>query len=218
MVIAVMSPRWPLAVARQRGACDELGDRCAGQQHEQPDADQLEPAAQTSCLRQQPQHHETQAEVVRLGECVQSRQRIGETEQPDGAREKEEGARRDGGDRHDVERKAHPPSFGSRLSPRMALPFLTKAMEAKVASSATVSATSTAARHAGHRAEQQQCRDPARSDQLRRHHAVGLSRAAQDADQPQRQHRQDDAEGGGQELSHGRAPAPAPLPPRPVAT
>ena len=85
----------PAVRSLARGARDELGDRRAGQQHEQPDADQLEPAAQASCQRQQAEHHETEAEVVRLGERVQSRQRIGEAQQPDGAGEEEERARRD---------------------------------------------------------------------------------------------------------------------------
>src|SRR5262249_1079492 len=77
---------------------------------------------------------------------VQARQRIGKTEQTDSAGQKEERARGDGGDRHDVEHDAHHPSVSSEPSAsRAEAPFLTKAIEAKVASSASVSATSTAA-------------------------------------------------------------------------
>src|SRR5262249_2204424 len=116
------------------------------QQNEQPDAEQLEPAAQASRLREQPEHHQTQAEVVRLGERVQARQRIRETEQADGACEVEERPRRDGGDRHDVERDAHSTSADSGPSaPGRGSHFLTNAIEAKVASSARVNATSVAA-------------------------------------------------------------------------
>src|SRR5262249_17825293 len=84
--------------------------------------------------------------VVGLGERVQSRQRIGETEQADGAGKKEKRSRRDGGDRHDVECQAHSPSVDSEASATMrAVPFLTNAIEAKVASSARLKATSAAA-------------------------------------------------------------------------
>src|SRR5262249_24436847 len=113
---------------------------------EQPDAAELESVAQASRLRQQPEHHETQAEIVRLGERVQSRQRIGEAEQADGSREEKERARRDGHDCHDVERDSHARSVD--LAPsgwRGGLPFLAKAMEAKVARSASVKAPSTVA-------------------------------------------------------------------------
>src|SRR5262249_25502364 len=64
--------------ARQRGARNELGDRRPRRQHEQPDADQLEAAAQAPGLRQEPEHHQTEADVVRFSERVQSGQRIGE--------------------------------------------------------------------------------------------------------------------------------------------
>ena len=121
MVMAVHRGR---SRSRARGARNELGDRRAGQQHEKPDADQLEPVAQASCLRQQPEHHETQPEIVRLGERVQSRQRIGKAKQADGAGEKEERAGRDGDDRHDVEREAHPPSVDSGASRPQARRFL----------------------------------------------------------------------------------------------
>ena len=163
------------SLRRQHGARDELGHRRPGQQHEQPDADQLERAAQAPRLRQQPEHHEAEAEVVRLGERVQSRQRIGETQQSDGARR---------------ERRTRPPTrrrssrcraqISSALrrarsspSPR-GRPFLTNAMEAKVASSASGQRDVDCCGHAGHRAEQQQRRDAAGPDQLRRHHAVGV--------------------------------------------
>src|SRR5262245_55670697 len=77
---------------------------------------------------------------------MQSRQRIGEAEQTDGAGEKEERACRDGGDRQSVERQAHLTSIDSGASAsRRAAPFLTNAIEAKVARSASVKATSTAA-------------------------------------------------------------------------
>src|SRR5499426_1300942 len=77
---------------------------------------------------------------------MQSRQRIGEAEQADGAGEKEECAQRDGGDRQDVEREAHSPSVDTEPSAsRRAVPFLTNAMEAKVARRASVNATSIAA-------------------------------------------------------------------------
>src|SRR5262249_1353394 len=87
-----------------------------------------------------------EAEVVRLGERMQARERIRETKQADGAGKKEESARRDGGDRHDVERDAHSPSADPGPSgPRPGLHFLTNAIEAKVARSASVNATSAAA-------------------------------------------------------------------------
>src|SRR5262249_26804627 len=79
-------------------------------------------------------------------ERVQSRQRSGKPKQADGAGEEEEGASRDGGDGPDVEREAHPPSVVRGPSEsRRELPFFTKAMEANVASSARVNATSTVA-------------------------------------------------------------------------
>src|SRR5262249_48307331 len=92
------------------------------------------------------EHHETEAEIVRLGERMQSRQRIGEAQQADSARKEEERASRDGDDRDDIEHDSHPPSPEAAPSvPRPESPFLTNAMEANVARSANVKATSTAA-------------------------------------------------------------------------
>jgi hypothetical protein len=90
-----------------RGARNELGNRGPRKQHEQPDADELESSAETACPRQQPQDYETQPEIVRFGERVQTRQSIREAEQTHGTREKEECARRDSGDRDDIECEAH---------------------------------------------------------------------------------------------------------------
>jgi hypothetical protein len=81
------------------GARNELGDRRSRGQLEQPDADQLEPAAYGPGLGQKPEHHQAEANVVRFSEDVQSGQRIGEAQQADGACEKEERARRDGASR-----------------------------------------------------------------------------------------------------------------------
>ena len=163
----------------------------------------LSAAAQASCLRQQSEHHEAQAEIVRLGERVQSRQRIGEAKQADGAGEKKERARRDGDNRHDVERQAHPPSVDSAPSAsRRGGSLLDERNGGEGGEERERQRDVDRRGHAGHRAEQQQRRDAAGSDQLRRHHAVGVARTAQDADQPQRQHRQDEAEGSRQELSH----------------
>ena len=98
------------AVRRARAARDELGDGRAREQHEQPDADQLEAVTQACRLRQQAEHHQPEAEIVGLGQRVQPRERIGEAQQADGAGEEEEGAGRDGDDGQDVERDAHAPS------------------------------------------------------------------------------------------------------------
>ncbi len=62
------------------------------------------------------------------------------------------------------------------------------------------------AAHAGRRRHQQERRDAARAEQLRRHRAVDIARSAQDAQQAHRYGQQDEACGGEQELSHGRSP------------
>src|SRR5579864_8819946 len=76
---------------------------------------------------------------------MQSRQGIGEAKQTDRAREKKERARRHCDNRDDVECETHPSALdlASSASSRER-PFLTNAMEAKVARRARVNATSTA--------------------------------------------------------------------------
>src|SRR4029077_11919194 len=106
----------------------------------------LQTFAHGPCQRQQPQHHETQTEVVSLGQRVQSRQHVGKAKQADRACEKEESAGRDGGNRHDVKRETH--ALSSEPGPSVSkrdIAFLTNAMEANVARSARVNATSIAA-------------------------------------------------------------------------
>ena len=81
-------------------------DGRAGQQHEQPDRDQLERvrSAPATC-GSRPEHDQAEAEIVRLGQRVQAGQRVGEAQQPDRAGEEEEDAGRDRDDREDVERE-----------------------------------------------------------------------------------------------------------------
>ena len=63
----------------------------------------LRPSRRLPACGNSPSTTRPSAEIVGLGERMQSRQRIGKAKQPDGAGEKEESAGRDGGDRHDVE-------------------------------------------------------------------------------------------------------------------
>src|SRR5580704_15316799 len=133
--------------ALSRGARDQLRDRRACEQHEQPDADQLQPVAQAPCLREQSEYDETEAEIVRFGERVQTRQCVGKAKQANGAGQKKERTRRYCRNRHHVACEAHLFSSvdrGPSVS-RMESPFLTNAMDANVARSAKVNATSTAA-------------------------------------------------------------------------
>src|SRR5262249_56894894 len=85
------------------------------------------------------------ADSVRLGQRVQTRQRVGEAQQSDAAGEEKENARRDGHNGDDVEKKTHPLPFSLSASDIGRVALLTKATEAKAASSARLSATSTAA-------------------------------------------------------------------------
>src|SRR5262249_25429567 len=118
----------------------------AAQQDQQPDADQLERTGRTGCPRQEAEHHQAEAEVVRLGERVQPGHGVREAQQADRAREKEERADGHGHDGEKADRGGHAPRAPlSGASGERGLPFLTKAMAANVASSASVSATSAVA-------------------------------------------------------------------------
>ena len=164
------------------------------------------PSSPSACGNK-PEHHEAEAEIVGLGQRVQARQRIGKAQQADRAGEKEEGAGRDRDDRQDVERDAHPPSVvsGASRSQREA-PSSRRRSRRKRRAAPERSATSNRG-HPGHRCPQQQCRNAAGADQLRRHHAVGVRRPAQDSDQAQCHHRQHEAGSRDHELSH-RLPSP----------
>src|SRR5262245_41006348 len=76
---------------------------------------------------------------------MQPGERIRKAQQPEGAGEEEERTGGDGGDRQDVEREVHPSPVVSGASIERDVPFLTKAIEANVASSASVNATSARA-------------------------------------------------------------------------
>ena len=64
-----------------RDARDQLRDCRAGQQDEQPDADELDSGQNAIGHQQQSKHHQTQADVIRLGKRVQARQRVGKAQQ-----------------------------------------------------------------------------------------------------------------------------------------
>src|SRR5215475_4642283 len=94
-------------------AGDQLRDRRPGEQHEEPDRNELESITKASRLRQQPQHDEPQAEIVRLRQRMQSRERVGKPEQADRAGKKEQRAGGNRDNRHDIERETHRPSIES---------------------------------------------------------------------------------------------------------
>src|SRR5262249_11089356 len=128
-----------------RHARNHLRDYRAGEQDEQPDDEELEPGEQATRARQEAKHHQSEPDIVRLGQRVQTRQRVGEAQQSDAAGEEKENARRDGHNGEDVEKKAHPLPFSLSASDIGRVALLTKATEAKAASSARLSATPTAA-------------------------------------------------------------------------
>ena len=109
--------------------------------------DQLETGADTVHLRQQAEHHETEAEIVGLGQRVQARERIRKAQQPDGAGEKEERTRdnRDHRPQCRVRGSSSRPRCGDRSPSVCASCAFTKAKEANAASSASVNATSIVA-------------------------------------------------------------------------
>ena len=146
-------------------------------------------------LREQPEHDEAEAEIVGLGQRVQARERVGKAQKADRAGQEKERA----GSNRDVASSssviAHP---WFRVGER---PVLTNAMDAKVASSASINATSTAAgtlsrRRAAARRQCRQSRSVAPPSSGR--HLSGHARCM-----PGRpQHRQDQADCGSEEFSH----------------
>jgi hypothetical protein len=54
--------------------------------------------------------------------------------------------------------------------------------------------------------DEKQCADSPGADELRRHQAIGVARATQDAHEPDRHGEEDDARGREKELSHRRTP------------
>ena len=67
--------------------------------------DELQRPEQPADLRQQPEHDEAEAEVVRLGQRVQAGERVGKAQQPDRAGHEEEDSGRDREDGEEVERR-----------------------------------------------------------------------------------------------------------------
>ena len=92
-----------VVLTASRDARNQLPGIGAGQQHEQPDRDQLEPVQHAVDLRQQAEHDQSEAQVVGLGERMQARQRVGKAQQADRAREEKEQARADGNIREHVD-------------------------------------------------------------------------------------------------------------------
>jgi len=68
---------------RPSGVGNQLGNAGSGHQGEEPDTNQLQRGKQPFRLKQQAEHHQAEAEVVCLGQCVQSAKCIREPEQPD---------------------------------------------------------------------------------------------------------------------------------------
>jgi hypothetical protein len=136
---------------------------------------------------------------------MQTGQRVGKPQQPHCASEKEKGACADHDDAENVENDTHPRSarWGSSASGGAA-PF-TKSTEAKAARSASPSATSSTPRTPVAEATQERG-DSAGAKELRRHHAIGVRRSSEDADETNRHREQNEARGCKQKVSHGRAP------------
>src|SRR6476659_9705792 len=76
---------------------------------------------------------------------MQACQRVGEAQQSDGPRHEEEGPGGDRGDGKGVKCDIHLQSVASAFEDAASADFLTKATEAKLASSASIKATSTIA-------------------------------------------------------------------------
>ena len=190
-------------------AGDKLRDDRAGELNEQPDADELEAAERPFDQRQQTEHDQSEAEIVRLRQRVQPRQRIRESATvlpclP--------------------EKTTAPPQTATtvkissaRLIRGPALPafcfqgrraLTTKATAANAARSASINATSTIAGVRRRHGKKQQHGDAAAAEQLRRHHAVGFGGTAENANQSQRNHHQHENGGADQKFIHCRAELP----------
>src|SRR5215467_1795242 len=129
----------PLA---QHGAGNELGGDRSRHLRKEPDRDELQCVPKACCLRQQSQHDEAKAQVVRLGERVHACEGVRKAQQSHCACHEEEAACRNADNGEKIKRACHLSSF--RCSEALAKPAAprTKATDRKAASSARINATS----------------------------------------------------------------------------
>ncbi len=153
---------------------------------------------------QEAKHDEAEPEIIRLGQRVQTTERIGKAQQADGARKEEEDAGADRGDAEEVNDETDRRSATSGASAGATL--LTKAAEAKAASSASPRATSSTPCAPVATAIRRSEADFPGADELRRHQAIGVAWAAQDAHEPDSDGEEDRARSREKELSHRRTP------------
>src|SRR5215469_15084951 len=83
-----------LRTAGPGGTRNQLGDGCSSQQGEEPDGDELQRRKRPFHLKQQSEHNQTKAEVIRLGQRVQAAERVRKPQQPYRPRQEKEGTGR----------------------------------------------------------------------------------------------------------------------------
>jgi hypothetical protein len=83
-----------------------LRNRGAGYQNQQPDSNKL-CRVEASCSRQQTDHDQAKAKVVRFSQSVKARKRVGKAQQSDRAGQKEKGSGRNQDNSKNVEYEPH---------------------------------------------------------------------------------------------------------------
>ena len=170
--------------------------------HQRPNGHELERGEQAFGARQETEHDEAESEIVRLGQRVQTTECIGEAQQADGAGKEEKDA---GADRDNAEEVNDKNSSAIRdvwsLRRRGAVDEGGGSEGREQRKPKRNIFDPLRARGPG---DEKQRTDSPGADELRRHQAIGVAWAAQNAHEPDSHGEKDDARGGEKELSHRR--------------
>ena len=170
--------------------------------HERPNGDELERGERAFGTRQEAKHDEAETEIVRLGQRVQTAERIGKAQQADRTGKEEEDA---GADRDNTEEVNDKNSSAIRdvwsLRRRGAVD---EGGGSEGRKQRKPKRDILDPMRACGRSNQEQRTNSPGADELRRHQAIGVAGAAQDAHEPDSHGEEDDTRGREKELSHRR--------------
>ena len=172
--------------------------------HERPNGDELERGERAFGAWQEAKHDEAEPEIVRLGQRVQTTERIGKAQQANRTGKEKEDAGADRGDAEEVNGETSSAIHDVwRLRRRGAVDEGggSKGREQRKPEGDILDPM-----RACGRGNQEERTNSPRADELRRHQAIGVAGAAQDAHEADSHGEEDHAGSREKELSHRRTP------------
>ena len=171
--------------------------------HQRPNGDELERREQAFRARQKPEHNEAETEIISLGQSMQTTESVGESQQADRAGKEEKDA---GADRRDTEQVDENSSAVRSVRILDGRTAVHEGGGGEGREQRKPEGDILDPARAGRRGDQQERTNSPSADELSRHQAIGVARAAEDAHQPYRHSKQDDARRREKKISQSRPP------------